>query len=115
MVGKLMEKDKFNYFIKTEKNNWEVIIGLEVHAQVVSNLNYFLVLQPNLVETKYTSKFRLAFQEYPVINDLYRTSSQDWFRIECKINLNSFYEKITSMQITCYYQISHKSHCGRRG
>ena len=32
MVGKLMEKDKFNYFIKTEKNNWEVIIGLEVHA-----------------------------------------------------------------------------------
>ena len=36
-----MEKDKFNYFIKTEKNNWEVIIGLEVHAQVVSNSKLF--------------------------------------------------------------------------
>ena len=31
-----MQKEKFNYFIKTEKNNWEVVIGLEVHAQVIS-------------------------------------------------------------------------------
>ena len=31
-----MSKDKFDYFIKTENNNWEVIIGLEVHAQAVS-------------------------------------------------------------------------------
>ena len=31
-----MEKDKFDYYIKTEKNNWEVVIGLEVHAQVIS-------------------------------------------------------------------------------
>ena len=23
-----MEKEKFDYYIKTEKNNWEVIIGL---------------------------------------------------------------------------------------
>ena len=32
-----MEKDKFDYYIKTEKSSWEVVIGLEVHAQVISN------------------------------------------------------------------------------
>ena len=36
-----MEKDKFNYFIITDSNNWEVIIGLEVHAQVTSNSKLF--------------------------------------------------------------------------
>ena len=36
-----MEKEKFNYFIKTEKNNWEVVIGLEVHAQVISQSKLF--------------------------------------------------------------------------
>ena len=32
-----MEKEKFDYYIKTEKNSWEVVIGLEVHAQVISD------------------------------------------------------------------------------
>ena len=36
-----MSKGKFDYFIKTENNNWEVIIGLEVHAQVISNSKLF--------------------------------------------------------------------------
>ena len=36
-----MEKEKFDYFIKTEKNNWEIIIGLEVHAQVISESKLF--------------------------------------------------------------------------
>ena len=36
-----MEKEKFNYYIKTEKNSWEVIIGLEVHAQVTSESKLF--------------------------------------------------------------------------
>ncbi len=36
-----MSKDKFDYFIKTANNNWEVIIGLEVHAQVISNSKLF--------------------------------------------------------------------------
>ena len=36
-----MSKDKFDYFIKGEKNNYEVIIGLEVHAQVSSNSKLF--------------------------------------------------------------------------
>jgi len=36
-----MEKEKFDYFIKTENNNWEVVIGLEVHAQVISESKLF--------------------------------------------------------------------------
>ena len=32
-----MSKQKFDYFIKGEKDKYEVIIGLEVHAQVLSN------------------------------------------------------------------------------
>ena len=36
-----MEKDKFDYYIKTEKSSWEVVIGLEVHAQVISNSKLF--------------------------------------------------------------------------
>ena len=36
-----MEKEKFDYFIKTEKNNWEVVIGLEVHAHVISESKLF--------------------------------------------------------------------------
>ena len=36
-----MSKDKFDYFIKGEKNKYEVIIGLEVHAQVSSNSKLF--------------------------------------------------------------------------
>ena len=47
-----MEKEKFDYYIKTEKNNWEVIIGLEVHAQVFLNQNFFLVHQLNLEQNQ---------------------------------------------------------------
>ena len=36
-----MSKVKFDYFIKGEKNQYEVIIGLEVHAQVSSNSKLF--------------------------------------------------------------------------
>ena len=37
----LMTEKKFDYFIKGEKGNWEVIIGLEVHAQVLSKSKLF--------------------------------------------------------------------------
>ena len=36
-----MTEKKFDYFIKGEKNKWEVIIGLEVHAQVLSKSKLF--------------------------------------------------------------------------
>ena len=31
-----MIEKKLDYFIQGEKNKWEVIIGLEIHAQVLS-------------------------------------------------------------------------------
>jgi aspartyl-tRNA(Asn)/glutamyl-tRNA(Gln) amidotransferase subunit B len=39
MVGKIMSDNK--YLINGEKGKWEVIIGLEVHAQVTSNSKLF--------------------------------------------------------------------------
>ncbi len=36
-----MKKDNFNYYIKRDSNKYEVIIGLEVHAQVLSNSKLF--------------------------------------------------------------------------
>jgi len=36
-----MSEKKFDYFIQGEKNNWEVIIGLEVHAQISSQSKLF--------------------------------------------------------------------------
>ena len=37
----IMTEKKFDYFIKGEKNKWEVVIGLEVHAQVLSKSKLF--------------------------------------------------------------------------
>ena len=37
----IMTENKFDYFINGEKNKWEVIIGLEVHAQVLSKSKLF--------------------------------------------------------------------------
>ena len=36
-----MTEKKFDYYIKGEKAKWEVIIGLEVHAQVSSKSKLF--------------------------------------------------------------------------
>ena len=36
-----MSKEKFDYFVNGEKGKYEVIIGLEVHAQVLSNSKLF--------------------------------------------------------------------------
>ncbi len=36
-----MSKEKFDYYINGENNNYEVIIGLEVHAQVLSKSKLF--------------------------------------------------------------------------
>ncbi len=36
-----MTEKKFDYYIKGERGKWEVIIGLEVHAQVLSKSKLF--------------------------------------------------------------------------
>ena len=41
MVGKVMNEEKGKYLIEGEKGKWEVVIGLEVHAQVSSNSKLF--------------------------------------------------------------------------
>jgi aspartyl-tRNA(Asn)/glutamyl-tRNA(Gln) amidotransferase subunit B len=40
-VGKIMGKENSKYLINGEKGKWEVVIGLEVHAQVTSNSKLF--------------------------------------------------------------------------
>ena len=37
-----MTKENTKYLINGEKGKWEVVIGLEVHAQVTSNSKLFL-------------------------------------------------------------------------
>jgi aspartyl-tRNA(Asn)/glutamyl-tRNA(Gln) amidotransferase subunit B len=41
MVGKIMTKEGEKYLINGQKGKWEVVIGLEVHAQVTSNSKLF--------------------------------------------------------------------------
>ena len=41
MVGKIMSKENTKYLINGEKGKWEVVIGLEVHAQVLSKSKLF--------------------------------------------------------------------------
>jgi aspartyl-tRNA(Asn)/glutamyl-tRNA(Gln) amidotransferase subunit B len=41
MVGKIVNKENKKYLIEGEKGKWEVVIGLEVHAQVTSNSKLF--------------------------------------------------------------------------
>jgi aspartyl-tRNA(Asn)/glutamyl-tRNA(Gln) amidotransferase subunit B len=41
MVGNIMTKESEKYLINGEKGKWEVVIGLEVHAQVTSNSKLF--------------------------------------------------------------------------
>ena len=44
-----MTKDNSEYLIERRDNIYEVVIGLEVHAQVTSDSNYFQHLQQLLV------------------------------------------------------------------
>ena len=70
-------KDKFDYFIKTENNKWEVIIGLEVHAQVTSKSKLFSSSSTKFGEKPNTqvSLVELSFSRNASCNKqiLYRT------------------------------------------
>ena len=44
----VMSKEKFDYFIEGDKGKYEVVIGLEVHAQVFQIQNFSLAPQLNL-------------------------------------------------------------------
>ena len=92
-----MDIEKFDYFIKTEKNNWEVIIGLEVHAQVVSNSKLFsgsatkFGAKPNTQVSLVDSAFPGML---PVINNFcIEQAVKTGLGLNAKINLNSVFDR----------------------
>ena len=92
-----MTEKKFDYFIKGEKGNWEVIIGLEVHAQVLSKSKLFsssptkFGAEPNsqvsLVDTAFPGML-------PVINQFcIEQSVKTGLGLKAKINLKSVFDR----------------------
>ena len=92
-----MENEKFDYYIKTEKNNWEVIIGLEVHAQVISNSKLFsgsstkFGAEPNSQVSLVDSGFPGML---PVINEYcIEQAVKTGLGLKAKINLFSIFDR----------------------
>ena len=90
-------KDKFDYFIKTENSNWEVIIGLEVHAQVTSNSKLFSSSSTKFGEKPNTqvSLVDSAFPGMlPVINKFcIEQAVKTGLGLNAKINLRSIFDR----------------------
>ena len=92
-----MEKEKFDYFIKSEKNNWEVVIGLEVHAQVISESKLFSAsstkfgAKPNTQVSLVDSAFPGML---PVINQYcIEQAVKTGLGLNAKINLLSIFDR----------------------
>ncbi len=92
-----MSKNKFDYFIKGEKNNYEVIIGLEVHAQVSSNSKLFsgsatkFGAEPNSQVSLIDSAFPGML---PVINkECIKQAIRTGLGLNAKINNNSVFDR----------------------
>ena len=92
-----MYKDKFDYYIKTSKNNWEVIIGLEVHAQVTSKSKLFsgsstkFGAKPNSQVSYVDSAFPGML---PVINQFcIEQAVKTGLGLNAKINLKSIFDR----------------------
>ncbi len=92
-----MSKDKFDYFIKGERNKYEVIIGLEVHAQVSSKSKLFsgsatkFGAEPNsqvsLIDSAFPGMLPVINKE--CINQAIRTG----LGLNAKINNNSVFDR----------------------
>jgi len=92
-----MSKDIFDYFIKGERNKYEVIIGLEVHAQVSSNSKLFsgsatkFGAEPNsqvsLIDSAFPGMLPVINKE--CINQAIRTG----LGLNAKINNNSVFDR----------------------
>ena len=92
-----MAEKKFDYFIKGVKENWEVIIGLEVHAQVLSKSKLFsssptkFGAEPNTQVSLVDSAFPGML---PVINQFcIEQSVKTGLGLKAKINLNSVFDR----------------------
>ncbi len=92
-----MKEKKFDYFINGEKGKWEVIIGLEVHAQVLSQSKLFsssstkFGSDPNTQVSLVDSGFPGML---PVINQFcVEQSIKTGLGLKAKINLNSVFDR----------------------
>ncbi len=92
-----MADKKFDYFINGEKDTWEVIIGLEVHAQVLSKSKLFsssstkFGADPNTQVSLVDSAFPGML---PVINQFcVEQSVKTGLGLKAKINLNSVFDR----------------------
>ena len=92
-----MSEKKFDYFINGEKGKWEVIIGLEVHAQVLSKSKLFsssstkFGANPNTQVSLVDSAFPGML---PVINQFcVEQSVKTGLGLKAKINLNSVFDR----------------------
>ena len=92
-----MTEKKFDYFIDGEKSKWEVIIGLEVHAQVLSKSKLFsssptkFGADPNTQVSLVDSAFPGML---PVINQFcVEQSVKTGLGLKAKINLNSVFDR----------------------
>ncbi len=92
-----MNEKKFDYFIQGEKNKWEVIIGLEVHAQILSKSKLFsssstkFGAEPNTQVSLVDSAFPGML---PVINEFcIEQSIKTGLGLNAKINLHSVFDR----------------------
>jgi len=97
MVGKLMQKENKKYLIDGEKSKWEVIIGLEVHAQVTSNSKLFsgsstkFGADPNTQVSLVDSAFPGML---PVINEFcIQQAIKTGLGLNAKINSHSVFDR----------------------
>ena len=91
-----MSKEHEKYLIKGEKGKWEVVIGLEVHAQVTSNSKLFsssstkFGAEPNTQVSLVDSAFPGML---PVINQFCIDQSiKTGLGLKAKINLSSVFD-----------------------
>ena len=92
-----MTEKKFDYFISGKKDKWEVVIGLEVHAQVLSESKLFssssakFGSEPNTQVSLVDSGFPGML---PVINQFcVEQSIKTGLGLKAKINLNSVFDR----------------------
>jgi len=97
MVGKIMLKENRKYLVEGKKGKWEVVIGLEVHAQVTSKSKLFsgsstkFGAEPNTQVSLVDSAFPGML---PVINEYcVQQAIKTGLGLNAKINLYSVFDR----------------------
>ena len=92
-----MTEKKFDYLINGDKSKWEVIIGLEVHAQVLSKSKLFSS-SPTKFGAEPNTQVSLVDAAFPgmlpVINQFcIEQSIKTGLGLKAKVNLNSVFDR----------------------